>query len=306
MSALWYHLGSASKHTVYKAEAVELTLGLHLLMTCTCQLRHMTIIGTDSQAAICALNNQQPHSAHYILDHIHTATKEWRPRIWKVIKLQVHWLPGHINFALNKQADALAKEVAQELFSLPSDLPLYLKKGPLPHSIPEICHIDLTATRVLWKRHWKKSLHFSAIHALNKMLPSKNFLRLVKHLDQRHSALITQLHMSHLPLNQHLFCTCKAESLTCPHCLSLTIEMVKYYLFEYPQYWYKRHVHFLWLLKCRAESLSFILNDPSALTHLIRYIDTTKHFQDTHQPAPAQPHLQWLTSPQLTCAHQTS
>ncbi|KNZ72746.1 hypothetical protein J132_01950 [Termitomyces sp. J132] len=74
-TALQYHLGSASEHTVYEAEVVGFTFGLHLLMSITHQLCGLTTIGSNSQAAIWALNNQRPHPAHYVLDLMHSAAE---------------------------------------------------------------------------------------------------------------------------------------------------------------------------------------------------------------------------------------
>ncbi|KNZ72747.1 hypothetical protein J132_01951 [Termitomyces sp. J132] len=132
----------------------------------------------------------------------------------------------------------------------------------------------------MWKRQWKKSPCYPVTHRLDKSLPSKNYLSLVKSLDRQHSTILTQLCTGHLPLNQHLFHICRAESPMCPHCLGLTVEMIIHFMFACLQYRYERHVHLLQPLKCRAESLSFILNSPSALTHLFRYIDAMKCFHD--------------------------
>ena len=65
------YLGSARKHTVYEAEGIGIVMGLHLLNGLNRQLTHPTILGTDSQAVIKALGNQQSQPGHYILDAIH-------------------------------------------------------------------------------------------------------------------------------------------------------------------------------------------------------------------------------------------
>ncbi|KAF5367638.1 hypothetical protein D9615_010583 [Tricholomella constricta] len=75
-ASLKYHLGPITKHTVYEAEIVGLTLGLHLLTSTSRQLHSITAIGSDSQATIKALGNQKPHPAHYLLDHVHTAAEK--------------------------------------------------------------------------------------------------------------------------------------------------------------------------------------------------------------------------------------
>jgi hypothetical protein len=71
VKVLRFHLGSSLEHTVYEAEGIGLVLGLHLLNGLSCHLTHTTLLGTDSQAIILALNNQKSHSGQHILDTIH-------------------------------------------------------------------------------------------------------------------------------------------------------------------------------------------------------------------------------------------
>ncbi|KAF5378885.1 hypothetical protein D9615_006982 [Tricholomella constricta] len=144
-ASLKYHLGPITKHTVYEAEIVGLTLGLHLLTSTSRNLRSITAIGSDSQAAIKALGNQRPHPAHYLLDYVHTAAEKlhvkqdriaraserrtalrrgnkWTDRTRKVINLQIHWTPGHVDFGPNERADELAKIAATGTSSPAPDL----------------------------------------------------------------------------------------------------------------------------------------------------------------------------------------
>ena len=56
--SLWYHIGSLYEHTTFKAEAVRLILGAHLL---SMEPHPSTItIGSDSQATLLALNIHNP------------------------------------------------------------------------------------------------------------------------------------------------------------------------------------------------------------------------------------------------------
>ncbi|KZP26413.1 hypothetical protein FIBSPDRAFT_732370, partial [Athelia psychrophila] len=57
--------------TIHNGEAVGIIMGMHLLLNFTRQLTGPTIIGCDNQAVIRGLNNQQSHSGHHLLDHIH-------------------------------------------------------------------------------------------------------------------------------------------------------------------------------------------------------------------------------------------
>ena len=69
------YLGTPKEHTVYEAEGVGLIMGLHLLNGLSRRLTHPTILGTDSQAVIRALQNQRSHSGQYLLDTIHISAE---------------------------------------------------------------------------------------------------------------------------------------------------------------------------------------------------------------------------------------
>ncbi|KNZ77677.1 hypothetical protein J132_04496 [Termitomyces sp. J132] len=308
VTSLRYHLSSAAEHTVYEGEVVGFTLGLHLLSTLNQQLRGPTIMGSDSQAVIKALKNQRPHPAHHLLDKAHSAAealhrkqghlihttqrhavqgtgREKDLHSWGVIKLQVHWAPGHLDFGPNERADELAKEAAMGSSSPPHDLPVYLRTKPLPTSTTAVRQADLVASQVIWKRRWKKSMRSPFIRLLDRTLPSRSYLRLVSDLDRRRSALLTQLRMGHLPLNHHLFHIRRSESPTCPYCQGITVETVAHFLFQCPQYKHERHIHLVRPLKCKAESISLLLSSPAALKHLFRFAEATKQFPSSIDPA---------------------
>jgi hypothetical protein len=76
VKTLRIHLGSSEEHTVYKAEGVGLAMGLHLLNRLSHHLSHTTVLGTDNQAVIKALENQNSHAGQYILDAIHKLAEQ--------------------------------------------------------------------------------------------------------------------------------------------------------------------------------------------------------------------------------------
>ena len=53
------------------------------------------------------------------------------------VELRVHWVPGHVNFPLNENADINTKRAAKGDVTGGDDLPKLLKK-PLPSSIAAI------------------------------------------------------------------------------------------------------------------------------------------------------------------------
>ena len=138
--SLCYCLGTDSDHTVYEAEAVALTLGLHLLKGTRETIEEVTI-GMDNQAVLMGMANQKSKAGHYLMDRIHdlledvqvaqarrrgeriegyksgagrvrledgsTGWKEWGLKRWCKVKLV--WTPGHEGIDGNEKADEEAK-----------------------------------------------------------------------------------------------------------------------------------------------------------------------------------------------------
>ena len=151
------YLETTQEHTVYEVEGVGLILGLHLLNGLSRQLTHPTVLGTDSQAVIKALQNQRSHPGHYILDTIYHAAKHlhtkqdglinnvecqqtlaegalWKGKTKGIIDLQLHWVPSHCDFEPNECAEEEVKLAAQGTSSDARFLPRLLRKK-LPLSI---------------------------------------------------------------------------------------------------------------------------------------------------------------------------
>ena len=172
--SLRFYLGTAQEHTIYEAEGVGLLLGLHLLHGLTRQPTHSIVLDTDSQAVIKALNNQYFHSGHYLLDAIHLAAEQlhakqdgiinceeciqtigagdqWKGDSRGVIDLQIHWVPGHCDFAPNKHADEEVKLAAQGSLSDTRFLPPLLYKK-LPLSISALHQENSVKLKKRWSR----------------------------------------------------------------------------------------------------------------------------------------------------------
>jgi ribonuclease HI len=300
VKVLCVHLGSSLEHMVYKAEGVGLLLGLHLLNGLSHQLTHTTILGTDSQAVICALCNQKSHARQYILNTIHQsaeclhakqdwlinseerllatqAGEVWTGRKWGVIDLQIHWVPGHCDFEPNERTDEEAKKVAQGDSSITKSLPPLLHKH-LPLSIPTLHQNHNVKLAKCWMHRWKKSPRYNTLKSINNSAPSKKFLHLIKNLDCRQASILFQLHTGHIGLNQHLFRIRRLEMLLCPHCQDTSIKLVKHFLLECPQYAREHHelCRKLWQ---NSDSISFLLSNPSAILPLLKFVHFTGCFQ---------------------------
>ena len=179
LKTLCYYLGTENKHPVYKAEGVDLVMGLHLLKNLNIKLIHTALLGADSQAVLRALNNQCLHPGQYILDSIHNAAESlhrkqdrlinhaeqdkaitssdgWKGRPRGVIDLHVHWVRGHINFVPNEMADKKAKKAVQEDSSNAKSLPKLLYKC-LPLSISALQQSHSSRIKKHWEHRWKFS-----------------------------------------------------------------------------------------------------------------------------------------------------
>ena len=176
INTLRFYLGTKQEHTVYEAEGVGLVMGLHLLSTLHSRFIYPTTLGSDSQAVIRALDNQRSHPSQYIIDSIHQAAEDlyrkqdgiinrahkeaiiaggedWVGRPKGVVDLQVHWVPGHVDFAPNEKADQEAKKAAQGDSSEAKYLPKLLCK-PLPLSVSALCQGNITKIKKRWKGRW--------------------------------------------------------------------------------------------------------------------------------------------------------
>ena len=324
--SLQYHLSPDTEHTVYEAEITGLLLDLHLLSLLKSSPHSPVVIGSDSQATICALLNQKPHPAHHLLDQVHTSaewlhathyklrhpstplsTKQLREEYTQdIINLQVHWTLGHVDFPPNERADEIAKSAASGMSSHPNLLPLLLCKKPLPHSILALRHTNLTQPHPKWKQWWKRSPRHRFASHIDNSLPSNTYLKLTNNLDCNQSALLTQLRTSYSPLNQHLFHICHSETPVCSHCWGITPETVTHYLLQCLHYQHECHI-LRRKLKRKADSLSFLLSDSAATLPLLTFIHSSKHFASAPPPttwciSPSSPMSCPLLGPQLSSA----
>jgi ribonuclease HI len=291
---LHYHLGPATDHTVYEAEAVGVLLGLHLLSTLTRRL-HRVFAGLDNQAVIQALPNQQTKPSHYLLDKIHDLAihlqaredgkvnaqakrqakerhETWTPRTRNVFDLDVHWVPGHANNAENEAIDKEAKLAAEGNSSTPKHLPAFLRKHPLPISTSARKQTYNAAHKLRWSQEWKQSKRYLHIKKYNQTLPSPIYMKLTNELNRRQASLLTQLRTGHIPLNSHLHRITIAPSPACPHCP--VPETVSHFLLQCPQYREERAT-LTQKLGRGAYVIPYLLSHKDAIPHLLHYIHRT-------------------------------
>lgn len=302
VKSLHYYLGPLTEHTVYESELIGLLLALHLLIRLTCQLLSTVIIGLDNQAAICSLMSQKSKPAHYLLNKIHNATEQlhqWQDRLQNktifqqarrqqqqltaksrnIVDLQIHWVPGHLNFPPNNKADELVKEAATSNSSPPRDLPTFLKK-PLPASVSVLRQESMSKIQRRWARCWKTSPHCCHMGGIDKSVPLKNWMLLIKLLPHQQAALIMQLRTGHIGLNKHLHWIHHSDTPYCPSCDENAIELTHHFLFNCVCYCHERSI-LQHKLHCQSHNVSYLLSHPAAILPLLKFVHLTGHLKQT-------------------------
>jgi hypothetical protein len=97
----------------------------------------------------------------------------WKGHTKNVLNLQVHWVPGHVDFAPNEQADEEAKLAAQGNSSNLALLPTALRKGRLRLSITALQHQYLSQLCKCWTCRWKLSPHYKHLRTIDNSAPSR-------------------------------------------------------------------------------------------------------------------------------------
>lgn len=274
---LHYHLGKASEYTIYDAELVGISMAMHLIKT-EKYARHNTMIGTDSQAAIKAIQNELSTPGHYIADiTLCTAIQIRNQRKGKSYQLTLRWTAGHTGIDENELVDKEAKKAAKGQSSDPVALPRFLHKK-LKISTAALKQDYNTKSNLKWKNKWANSKRGKQDHNIDSSSPSKRFLELISNpkLPRQASSLISQLRIAHVPLNRYLFRFKRVDNPRCPACGELS-ETVEHYLLECPA-----HTRERWTLRKAIKkrlSIILLLGDHKYTLALKNYLEATQRFK---------------------------
>ncbi|KAG2048698.1 hypothetical protein BDR06DRAFT_867019, partial [Suillus hirtellus] len=130
-----------------------------------------------------------------------------------------------------------------------------------------------------WTRLWHKSPRYECINRIDTKILQRAFIKLTTTFPKRLTGLYIALRTQHIPLHKYLHRIGKERSPHCPHCPG-TDETVPHLLLDCPQYRHERHAMIIALGR-EATSIAFLLSDPAATSHLVRYINTTGRFKNT-------------------------
>ncbi|KAG3230000.1 hypothetical protein P692DRAFT_20702692, partial [Suillus brevipes Sb2] len=108
---------------------------------------------------------------------------------------------------------------------------------------------------------------------------SRSFVKLVADLPKRLISLYMYFRTRHIALNLHLHRIKRSETPNCPICTN-TEESIHHFLFECPQYDRERFI-LQRKLGRKATSLPYLLTNPKAVEHFLRYVNSTGRLKNT-------------------------
>ena len=198
VASLRYHLGAASKHTVFEAELVGMILAAHLLNV-NDDLPLPASIFVDNQAAILAGERPTTKPGHYLSIRFREIIQEIHNRrgITKE-DVSLCWIVGHRNITGNEEADKEAKEAATDKNSAtPADhLPTALK-AKLPFSTSALKQKHKADLLTSWRTTWNKSKRYGHLARIDDSAPSKKYLKATGFLPKSRSGVLFQLRSGH-------------------------------------------------------------------------------------------------------------
>jgi hypothetical protein len=251
--------------------------------------RRKTTLGVDNQAAITALQNELSTPTHHLAKNIlQTATQIKSERGTRNYALTIRWMAGHVGITGNELVDSEAKRAAKGQSSDPKTLPIILR-----HKLkvsPAAMKQNRSARCIeQWKKKWAASPRGKRDHQLDQSSPSKKFLEAISNpkLPRKASSLISQLRISHVPLNAYLHrfkCVDKPQCPACGH----PNETVEHFILHCPAYAHER-----WALekslKCKLD-LNTTLGNNKATLALHHYTEATHRFDYANRAKPGELH----------------
>lgn len=275
---LRYRLGTTEEHTVYEGELVGIILALTIVKKETPTAITISI-SSDNQATVLALSSRNRGPAQYLVDKIISLIEELQANGEGRPKITVRWISGHDGSLGNELADEEAKKAAGGDNSEQDELPEILANGPLPLSVSAIKQTHKADLVKQWKDNWSKSTRFERLTAIDPKIADCSFVKLARGLPKPCASILTQLRTRHIPLNAHLHRIGKRDLPDCKYCVGVK-ETTHHYLLDCPRYANQRHT-LRRKLGRKANSMTYLLSNPKATKHLIRFVDDTERLRET-------------------------
>ena len=283
---LHFHLSLEDKHTVHKAELLGILLGLHLIYT---ERRNGTTfaLGSDNQAAIKVFQSNLRSPGHHLArEALHLAHQIHHSKRKTKYTLTIRWTAGHEGIEGNEIIDWEAKKAAEGSTSDPTLLPPYLRKPLLTNpSAVKRAHND--QLKFKWTTTWHKSKRGCIMLKSDNSTPSNKFLKAISltKITCSTTSLISQLRLTHIPLNSYLKRFKRADNARCPAC-GADEETIGHFLLFCPAYAHER-----WALaqqvkkKKKLLTIKTLLEDPNLVTLLGNYINAMQCFLSLSEPS---------------------
>jgi len=269
-------VGSELEHTVYEGELLGQLLAVDLLPdTPFPSLARTLRIFSDNTASVIAHTRPNTASPGQHLRHLFRNSLTRFLTFNPLLKVDIHWCPGHKGIPGNEQADFLAKSAA----------------APDPDSPPDPLPISLAALKQQIRK-WNRSIlnprsnnHNETLRRLRGNYNPKKTLKMLTSLPRNIAALVVQLRSGHVPLLAYRHQFNQVPSPKCAKCNC--IETVEHYLTTCRRYT-KHRTNFRAALKSAKIdfNISSILSNPDAMPALSQYLNSTKRFPKALGPFP--------------------
>ncbi|KIM20835.1 hypothetical protein M408DRAFT_81451 [Serendipita vermifera MAFF 305830] len=193
-------------------------------------------------------------------------------------RIELKWVPGHMDARGNEAADEAAKEAAMGDSSEKKKLPKQLRASDgIPVSVSAMRQKLTKDTSKAWTDSWTESPRYPKFCKFEKKGRGTNFEKLAGKLRRNQMSILTQLRTNHVPLNFYLHRIKRAENADCPHCPGIA-EDVDHVLLNCSNYIQPRQT-----LQTRAgrkaASKRHLLSDKKGVKHLLEFLHGTRRFE---------------------------
>lgn len=135
-------------------------------------------VSLDNTAGITSLRNQKTRPSQYIIDWIHDKLEDMDKDIAE--RLEVKWVPGHIDSRGNEAADEVAKEAAKGDSSSKNTLPEKLQtEDRIPVSISAMKRRLTKEVNRAWTEAWTESARYPKFRKFEKRGRGTKYEKLV-------------------------------------------------------------------------------------------------------------------------------
>jgi hypothetical protein len=160
---------------------------------------------------------------------LHTAQQISNQRGNKNYSLTLQWTARHVGIDGKELIDVEVKKAAKGQSLSLSSLPPILRKKLKVSTAASKQNYDK-----IWKKRWSRSPRGKCDHQVDNNSPSKHFIETISNpkLPRQAASLISQLRITHIPLNSYLYRFKRVDNPRCPACRDPK-EMAEHFLLHH-------------------------------------------------------------------------